>query len=271
MSDPVNPRNAQPASTDAERPGRDLQKVNEQLRELISSLRTEKARLTPAPTVPPPPTASAAPTDLEARRLASELARAREAVEQANAERERLRERLAEIEAENRRVCDEYVAAQERTSELAQLFVALDRIHGGASRADTLVALQEIVINAIGSEELAIFERRDDDLVLVQSFGVDPGPLRKVRVGDGAIGRAAATGALYVAGRGGEPDTRDVDLSACVPLRVGGRIVGVIAIWRLLGHKPGLDDRDQSMFDLLSAHAGVALGLRSRAERTAEA
>jgi GAF domain len=275
MSDPGNRRNAEQVSADGERHGRDLQKVNERLRELITSLRSEKARLAPdgraVPAVTPAPTASAEPAHLEARRLASELALAREAVEHANAERERLRERLDEIEAENRRVCDEYVAVQERSSEIAQLYVALERIHGATTRADTLTALQEIIINVIGSEELAIFERRGDELVLAQSFGVDPGALRTVAVGAGAIGRAAASGTLYVAGRGGEPDAREADLSACVPLRVGDRTEGVIAIWRLLGHKPGLDDQDQAMFDLLSAHAGVALGLRARAERAREA
>ena len=275
MSDPGSRRNVEQVSADVERHGRDLQKVNERLRELVASLRSEKARFAPdgrpAHAVTPVSTSSAEPTDLEVRRLASELALAREAVEHANAERERLRDRLAEIAAENRRVCDEYVAVQERSSEIAQLYVALERIHGAASRAEALVALQEIVINVIGSEELAIFERRGDDLVLSQAFGVDPRPLRKVRVGAGTIGRTAATGAVYVAGRGGEPDAGDADLSACVPLRVGSRTEGVIAIWRLLGHKPGLDEQDQAMFDLLSAHAGIALGLRARAERVGEA
>lgn len=277
MSDPRKP--AADAAASGERHGRDLQKVNEKLRELVASLRTERERLTAegrargatsAPT--PEPLPAAAPdalhelVDLEKKRLAAELALAREAVADANQERERLRVRLAEIEAENQRMCDEYVAVQEKSTDLAQLYVALERIHGGLSRAETLAGLQEIVINVVGSEELAVFERRGDKLVLVQSFGIDPKPWAEVRLDRGAIGRAAQ-GKLYVAGREGPPAPGDEDLTACIPLRVGDRVAGIIAIFRLLGHRPVLGETDQALFDLLSAHAGVALHLREIRER----
>jgi hypothetical protein len=126
--------------------------------------------------------------------------------------------------------------------------------------------LQEIVINVVGSEELAVFERRGDKLVLVQSFGIDPKPWAEVRLDRGAIGRAAQ-GKLYVAGREGPPAPGDEDLTACIPLRVGDRVAGIIAIFRLLGHRPVLGETDQALFDLLSAHAGVALHLREIRER----
>ncbi len=267
------------AAASGERHGRDLQKVNDKLRELVASLRTERERLaadgrslgaaapsasTPAPADPQQP------VDLEKKRIAAELALAREAVAHANDERERLRARLAEIEAENQRMCDEYVAAQEKSTDLAQLYVALERIHGGLSRADTLSALQEIVINVVGSEELAIFERRGDRLVLVQSFGIDPQPWRELRMNGGAVSRAAE-GTLYVAGRDGEPAAGDEGLTACIPLRVGDRVAGVIAIFRLLGHKPNLAETDEAVFELLSVHAGLALHLREVRERALSA
>jgi hypothetical protein len=256
------------AATLGER-GRDLQKVNERLKELVASLRTEKDRhgdgrqlaaLTPVPQAAAPAPDEAA--EHERKRLAAELALAREAAEHGQAERDRLRARVAELEAENQRLSDEYVAVEDRTTDLAQRYVALERIHGGLARGDTLAALQEIVINMIGSEELAVLERRGDALVLAQSFGVDPEPLRALRVGEGAIGRAAATGSLYVAGRSGPPAPGEEDLTAAIPLRAGDEVEGVIAVYRLLGHKPGLGEADQAVFDLLSAHGGVALRLR---------
>lgn len=257
---------AEPAGTSSERHGRDLREVNERLRELVVSLRSHQerrvdARVQPASPPPPAPAAAVGAKEPEAR-LAEELALARERLDRAAKEREELCARLAAIELENRRVCDEYVEIQERSTAAAQLYVTLERLHGGLARADVLAAIQEIVINVIGSEELAVFERRGDVLALVRSFGVDPAPIRTVRLGEGAIGRAAATGVLYVAGRGAEPDARDGELTACIPLRVEERVVGVVAFWRLLGHKPGLDERDQSVFDLLAAHAGLALHLR---------
>ncbi len=251
----------------ADRHGRDLKKVNAKLRELITSLRSENERRS-SELRPPEPAAAERPedggdaVDLEKRKLVAELVAAREAVARAERERGELRDRLAEIEEENRRICDEYVAVQEQTSQLAQLYVALERLHGGLSRPETLAAIQEIVINVVGSEELAVFERRGDAISLVQSFGVDPEPLRRLEVGAGAIGGAIASGELYVAGRKGAPAPGDEDVTAVVPLRAGGEVVGALAVFRLLGHKPGLDDADQAMFDLLAAHAGVALRLR---------
>jgi hypothetical protein len=280
MSDPVKP--AAETAQSAERHGHDLKKVNEKLRELMASLKVERERLSAdarahlahqAPSPSPAPGTSAAPAvtatepvDLEKKRLTAELALAREAVEHANQERERLRARLEEIEAENQRVCDEYVAIQEKSTELAQLYVALERIHGGVSRAETLAALQEIVINVIGSEELAMFERRGDRLALVQSFGVDPEPWRELPLDRGALG-AAAAGKLYVAGRDGTPPAPgEEDLTAAIPLRFGRDIVGVLAVFRLLGHKPVLGETDQLLFELISAHAGLALQLRAARE-----
>ena len=260
MSDLRKP--APEASTER---GRDLREVNERLKELVASLRTEKDRLSeprspaPAPAAPEPATETA---DLEKRELSAELALAREAVAHANAERDRLRGRVAELEAENQRISDEYVAVQERSTDLAQLYVALERLHGGAARADTLAAIQEIVINLVGSEELAVFERRGGALALVHAFGVPPRTLEGINLEDGAIGRAAATGRAYVAGRDGPPVPGEEDLTAAIPLRARDDVAGVLAIFRLLGHKPMLSESDHAVFDLLSTHAGLALRLR---------
>jgi hypothetical protein len=278
MADPLKPVTETQSSS--ERHGRDLKKVNEKLRELTESLKHQTDRLSadvrahvgaaPPPVPAPTPAAPAGdPVDLEKKRLTAELALAREAVEQANQERERLRARLEEIEAENQRVCDEYVSIQEKSTELAQLYVALERIHGGLSQAEVLAALQEIVINVIGSEELAIFQRRGDRLVLMQSFGLDPEPWRELPVDRGAIGFAAG-GKLYVAGRDGvQPGPGEEDLTAAIPLFFGRDVVGVVAVFRLLGHKPVLGETDQLLFELISSHAGVALHLRGPRESRA--
>jgi hypothetical protein len=145
---------------------------------------------------------------------------------------------------------------------MAQLYVALERLHGGLTRDETLQALQEIVINVVGSEEFAVFEKAGDRLALVHHFGVDPVPLRDVKVGDRVIGRTAQHGKLFVAGRDGPVDAADADVSACIPLMLGDQVWGVITIFRLLGHKPGIAEADQVIFELIRSHAGVALSLR---------
>jgi GAF domain-containing protein len=47
--------------------------------------------------------------------------------------------------------------------------------------------------------------------------------------------------------------------SACVPLVVDGRTVGVLALFRLLAHKSGFEEVDYALLELLSQQAGVAL------------
>jgi hypothetical protein len=253
-----------PAPEHAAERTRDLREVNERLKELVASLRTEKDRLAePRPSATPSPVpAPHVAGDLETRRLAAELALAQEAIAHAHSERDRLRARVAELEAENRRVSDEYVSVQERSTELTELFVALERLHASPSHADALAAIQEIVINLVGSEELAVFERRGGALALVHAFGVPPRTLDGLSLGEGAIGRAATAGREYVAGRDGDAGPGEEDLTAAIPLRAWGDVVGVLAIFRLLGHKPVLDENDHAVFDLLSTHAGVALRLR---------
>jgi hypothetical protein len=261
MSDPRKPAPEPPAER-----SRDLREVNERLKELVASLRSEKDRLAePRPPAAPAPAHAAQPSetaDLEKRRLATELALAQEAVSHARAERDRLRQRVAELEAEGQRISDAYVSVEERTTELTQLYVALERLHGAATRADTLAAIQEIVINLVGSEELAVFERRGDALALVHAFGVPPRTLEGLPLGEGAIGRAAETGRAWVAGRDGRAAPGEDDLTAAIPLRAWDDVAGVLAVFRLLGHKPMLADGDHAVFDLLSTHAGVALRLR---------
>lgn len=247
-----------------ERHGDGLQRVNAQLRELVTSLRSEHQRLAGVRTTAATPAADPTGAGTPAPELAAELEAARQAAAAAIAERERLREELARIEADHRRVCDEYAEVEDRSTELAQLYVALERLHGGATRADVLAAVQEIVINMVGCEELAVWAIRGDRLVLERAFGVDPARLGEIPLGQGAVGRAAASGRIHVAGRDDEPGA-DPDLTACIPLRAGEQVTGAVGIYRLLGHKPGLTPADHAVFDLLATHAGLALHLRAAA------
>ncbi len=61
-------------------------------------------------------------------------------------------------------------------------------------------------------------------------------------------------------------------LVACVPLNLGNLVYGVIAIFRLLDHKKGLEPLDYELFDLLASHAATSLCVsRVLGESTAEA
>jgi GAF domain-containing protein len=109
---------------------------------------------------------------------------------------------------------------------------------------------------------MAIFEidASNQRLTLLASMGIEPGAYQEVHVGEGAIGRAAATGERLIRPGGGSlTEDGEASLTACIPLNVAGRVVGVLAVFRLLPHKGQLDTVDLDLFDVLAAHAASAL------------
>jgi GAF domain-containing protein len=168
------------------------------------------------------------------------------------AENERLRLLVDGLKAES----------EAQVANLASLYVAVTSVHGALDRPSVLSSVQEIVTNLIGSEELAIFEADPTHgrLTLLASVGIEPGPYQAINFGAGAIGRAAATGERLIRQEGGSlTEDGDAALTACIPLKVAGRVVGVLAVFRLLPHKGSLDAIDIDLFDVLAAHAASAL------------
>lgn len=275
MSDTEPLGTAERVLSAAQQHGQGLRAVNEKLADLVSALRDQKERLTRyahAGTTPVPGVAQDAPVAAEPAQpmVADELALAREALEQGRREHDAIRDRLAEIQDDNRRLCDEYAAMQQQNSDLVTLFAAMERLYGAADRADALAAIQEIVVNLVGSEELAVFELSQDGgrLSPAHAFGVAAPALREIAVGAGTIGRVAAEGVPFVAGDGGSAPPDPPDLTACVPLKLGGAVTGALAVYRLLEHKPSLRAVDRELLGLLEKHAAAAVrtsALRARA------
>lgn len=196
--------------------------------------------------------------------LGGELATSHQELTECRVEVDRLRERLAHLEREHCRVRDDYASLEQRIADLGNQCVVMERLHGTLEHREVLVGIQDVVINVIGSEELAIFEPSEDGLWLTptQSFGVEDKRLGRVAWGEGPVGRAAAEGKGWVVGDGAAPPEFP-DLTACVPLPIGEQVSGVLAIWRMLPHKPVFGDVDRNVLELLARHAATALRLTS--------
>ena len=168
------------------------------------------------------------------------------------AENDRLRTLVESLKTES----------EAQVANLASLYVAVTSVHGALDWPSVLTSVQEIVTNLIGSEEMAIFETDAERgrLMLLASTGIEPGSYQDIYVGEGAIGRAAATGERLIRSEGGSlSEEGDAALTACIPLKVAGRVVGVLAVFRLLPHKLRLDAIDLDLFDVLAANAASAL------------
>jgi GAF domain-containing protein len=177
-----------------------------------------------------------------------------------------LRRDFEELESGYRAVCDELAELSERSDQLVLHHAAARAIAGAPGQAALLQVLQEVVVNAIGSEELAIFDLADGQPRLARAFGVARATLGAAALDQGPVGRVVASGQGWVVGRDA-PAPGTEGLTACVPLRADGRVVGALAIWRLLGHKPALVPTDLDLLDLITVHAGQALLLHQLLER----
>lgn len=185
-------------------------------------------------------------------------------------ENERLRLQLAEtqqqiagIEAENLRREREAMELEQQHANLTNLYVASVRLHSTLDRQEVLEAIQEIIINLVGCEELAVLELEPDErrLTLAASFGIDAARFRSIPADRGRIGRCMRDGTIWIRGEanGTAVDPSEAQLTAVVPLSLSGRVTGAIVLFRLLQHKRGIEAIDRELFDLLGTHAAMAL------------
>lgn len=187
--------------------------------------------------------------DQRITRLENQVALWQAELDRAEASQVGLRQRLQELQEENRRLGEREAAAQQRLGQLAQLAAAISELHTAALPADVLRVIKEIVANLVGSEEMGIFARRPDgSFALLDGIGAD--------ARSEAAGRALDIDAAL---RTGEPPVSAGAPAACIPLRLAGSTIGLIAIFRLLPQKPALEASDLELLDLLGTHAALAL------------
>lgn len=148
------------------------------------------------------------------------------------------------------------IEAETLSTSLASLYVAVDRIHSSLERGEVLSAIKDVIINQIGSEEFAIFECEGPRLTLVASSGAHGGRAPHPAILDEVL----STGAVFIRSRSQNRPQEPKDApAACIPLKVGNRVVGLIAIHSLFSHKDHFEPLDHELASILSTHAGIAL------------
>ena len=179
-----------------------------------------------------------------------------------------LEERLAETEAryrkveeENKEFADRYIEIEEQNNNLANLYVASYQLHSTLDFKEVVRIVQEIVINLIGAEafHVLIISEKTGQLEVETSEG--QAPVRSsVQIGDGLIGRAAQSGENYFAESvaRAEPSPFDEPI-AVIPLKIKDSTIGVISINKLLVQKTQFTTMDYELFTLLAGHAATAI------------
>ena len=160
-------------------------------------------------------------------------------------------------------LAQQFVATELQHGDLASLYVASTRLQSSLKRQDILAAIREIASNLIGAEEMALFEvdHLNSQLLLADGFGSHAKKFSQIGLGEGPIGRVASSGEHFFHDVNGAEQERGNERipTACIPLKVGGEVWGVIVIFRLLPQKERLVALDYQLVELLSNQAGIAL------------
>src|SRR5215471_16562192 len=177
-------------------------------------------------------------------------------------------ERLAELEAkhrkaeeENKEFADRYIEIEEQNNNLANLYVASYQLHSTLDYKEVVRIVQEIIINLIGAEVFHLFmvSEKTGQLELETSEG-ETAPLTSLPLGQGLIGKAAQTGENYFAESVARRDPSPFDRPlAVIPLKIKDSVIGVISINKLLVQKTAFTTMDYELFTLLAGHAATAI------------
>jgi hypothetical protein len=172
------------------------------------------------------------------------------------AEQDSVLEMLSAIDREHRRFEEQFQDVERQNANLATLCAAGHALHTSFDRESVLRAIQEIVINLIGSEEFAIVAG-DHELTPLALFGMTVERLRGLDREAGIIGRAASEARPLALPRGMPSDATRV--RACIPLTLGERISGFVLIFGFLPQKDDLSALDHELFGLVATQAAAAL------------
>lgn len=190
-------------------------------------------------------------SDLEKR--LEELAKANETL---RAELDNMRNRVDLIEHDNQDLLDRCSDAESAHFRFVNLYVASQRLSSTLDLEEILEAIQEIVVNLVGSEQFGLFfiseESEETPLVLATEVVVGESNIPRPPTSHPRIQAALRDGSLYVA------EHCDSNPVAVIPLRMESTVLGVIVLYGVLPQKSRFNETDIALFDLLANSAGKA-------------
>lgn len=172
-------------------------------------------------------------------------------------EQESVLEMLGAIDRDYKRFEEQFHDVERQNANLATLYAAGHALHTNFSRDTVLAAIQEIVINLVGSEEFAIVAA-DEQLTPLATFGMaNHDKLIGLSRSAGIIGRAHNEGRTLALPHGMPTDSTRVRV--CIPLALGDRVDGFVLIFSFLPQKDDLSTLDHELFSLVGSQAAAAL------------
>ncbi len=184
-------------------------------------------------------------------------------IQQLEEERSNLMKGFSEVQARSRDYEARFRQIEEENERLANLYVASDQLHSTLDLGEVLQIILEIVLNFIGAKQFSIHvvDQETKRLFPVAAEGMRAADAPDFTLDAGAVGRALQSGDPYLSeispGAGGAPDFAAP--LAVIPLHLRGASVGAVVIYRYLVQKKEISEVDHALFRLLAAHAATAI------------
>ena len=178
-------------------------------------------------------------------------------------DREKLKRKAEQLEAENRDFAQRYVDLEDHSTSLTNLYAATFQLHSSPDPDAVVRTIVEIAVNLIGAAEFVLYladEAKGDFAVVAREGELPPEGPRRATL-DEPVEREAVKarrtvfleelpeGVLQMPAKG----------LCCAPLYFRDRLVGAITIYALLEHKASFSQLDRELFDLLGEQAALAM------------
>jgi nitrate/nitrite-specific signal transduction histidine kinase len=164
-------------------------------------------------------------------------------------------------------------ALEAEIERLSSAYVASFQLHATLEIEQVLRHIRETLMQLAGASAMAVYvaDEQRTKLWPVVADGTDRALLEPISLDDAsksdpAIERVFLTGELFVSNavlpegsRVGDPSETPTGPVACIPIKLGNDVLGVIVVLALLEQKGAFSEVDMELFNLLSAHAGTAL------------
>ncbi|OGL42736.1 MAG: hypothetical protein A2161_15285 [Candidatus Schekmanbacteria bacterium RBG_13_48_7] len=182
-------------------------------------------------------------------------------IEEMEEQIDRLKEKIAAVEAENIDFAKRYVDIEEENDKLANLYVASFHLHSTLELQTIMKTISEIIIDLVGAEKFAVYvtENEPGKLMPVIAEGMNLKDLKFINVGQGKEGEIAATGDIFFVPQEDDHPAETGEPIVIIPLKMKDELMGLISIYSLLSQKAKLTHIDFELFSLLASHAASAL------------
>ncbi len=180
--------------------------------------------------------------------------------QQLHREHDEIQKRLDEVAFETESYKERYAQIEEENDRLVNLFVAGHQLYSTLDLANAVQIIVEILLNFVGAGRFAILILDEPTGVLhaIESYGVDRESVPTMSKDVDPVAACIRSGKPEV--NDTVPEDWDVNQPlVCIPLKLGDEVLGAVTVYSYLEQKRELTPIDLELFSLLGDRGGAVL------------